>query len=133
MNELKSNIEGRVDAAFESFAGGLSGKLFFAGALTESSARAIEAATKAGAASLVVAEELTAGKAAMRAGTVNFLVNSLDEALRILKNEIRKKQPVAVAVLGAMELVVAEMKERGVQPDVVLEDAGLGGEILKQV
>ena len=38
-----------------------------------------------------------------RDGVIDFLVNSLDEALRILKNEIRKRQPVAVAVSVAPE------------------------------
>lgn len=131
MSEQTSKREGRIDAAFAAFADGQGGKLFFAGTLTETSASAIAAATKAGAAALVVAEELAAGKAAMRAGTVNFLVNSLDEALRILKNEIRKKQPVAVAVVGELGAIVTEMKVRGVQPEYVLEDAGLGGAVVE--
>lgn len=119
MEERRSSADAVLRAALCETPGG--GMLFFAGRLSAESAVYIEAATKAGAVALVVAEELAAGKAAMRAGTVNFLVKSLDEALRILKNEIRKKQPVAVAVVGALGPVVAEMEERGVQPDVVLE------------
>lgn len=109
----------------------LGGRLFFAGLLTQESEFYIEAATRAGAAALAVAEEMAVAKAAMRSGRVNFVVNSLDEAMRILKNEIRKKQPVAVCVAGAMTPVVAEMKERGVLPDFVLADAAeVGGRVI---
>lgn len=124
-------------AAVELFAGAgetdLGGRLFFAGELVEQRAVYLEAAMQVGAASLVVAGELSVGKAAMRAGTVNFVVNSLDEALRILKNEIRKKQRVAVCVVGALGQVVAEMQERGVRPDfVVAEVAEVGGKVVCQ-
>jgi urocanate hydratase len=49
---------------------------------------------------------------------VDFLVNSLDEALRILKNEIRKRETVAVCVAAAPEAIVEEMRERGVVADL---------------
>jgi hypothetical protein len=55
----------------------------------------------------------------MRDGIIDFLVNSLDEALRILKNEIRKQQPVAVGVSVAPEIIVNEMLDRGVLPDLL--------------
>jgi urocanate hydratase len=80
------------------------------------------AANIAGAASLGVDAHADRAKVAVRQGICDFMVNSLDEALRILKNEIRKKQPVAVALVGDPERVVAEMLERGVQPDLIACD-----------
>jgi hypothetical protein len=77
------------------------------------------AANIAGAASLGVDAHADRAKLALRQGICDFMVNSLDEALRILKNEIRKKQPVAVALVGDPARVVAEMLERGVQPDLI--------------
>jgi urocanate hydratase len=55
-------------------------------------------------------------KQAIRDGVVDFLVTSLDEAVRILKNEIRKRQPVAVCVDAKSDTVAAEMAERGIVP-----------------
>ncbi len=46
-------------------------------------------------------------------------MTSLDEALRILKNEIRKRETVAVCVAAAPETVEREMLERGVLPDLL--------------
>jgi hypothetical protein len=96
----------------------LGGKLLFAGELIPSRAL-IVAANIAGAASLSASADATAQKQAIRDGVIDFLVNSLDEALRILKNEIRKRQPVAVCVSLAPELVEREMEERGVLPDLL--------------
>jgi hypothetical protein len=50
---------------------------------------------------------------------VDFLINTLDEALRILKNQVRKRETVAVCVAGAPEAVEREMLERGVLPDLL--------------
>ena len=55
----------------------------------------------------------------MHAGVIDFLVNSLDEALRILKNEIRKREPVSVAVSIAPQAIAQEMLDRGVLPDLL--------------
>jgi hypothetical protein len=49
----------------------------------------------------------------------DFLVTSLDEALRILKNEIRKREAVAVCVAAAPRPWRCEMLERGVLPDLL--------------
>lgn len=77
------------------------------------------AANIAGAASLGLEPDLARAKAAIRSGACDFLVNTLDEALRILKNEIRKKKPVSVVLVGEPRGVLAEVVERGVQPDLV--------------
>jgi Urocanase Rossmann-like domain len=77
------------------------------------------AANVAGAASLGLEADLARAKASIRNGACDFLVNTLDEALRILKNEIRKKKPVAVVLVGEPPGMVAEMVGRGVQPEIV--------------
>lgn len=80
------------------------------------------AANLAGAASLGLEQDLSRAKGAIRSGACDFLVNTLDEALRILKNEIRKKKGVAVVLIGGPPGAVAEMVERGVQPEIVVGD-----------
>jgi hypothetical protein len=106
-------------------AGDLHGVFLFAGNLTDESTALLRAANIAGAASLVATHEAALARAALHEGAIDFLVTSLDEALRILKNELRKRQRVAVAVSIAAELLAAEMLERGVQPDLFAgADAG---------
>jgi hypothetical protein len=95
---------------------GLGGKLLFAGELDDQSCRLVRAANIAGSASLSATADVTVQKQAIRDGVVDFLVTSLDEAVRILKNEIRKRQPVAVCVAAKPDTVAAEMAERGIVP-----------------
>ena len=81
------------------------------------------AANIAGAASLAASPDPAALRQAMRDGVIDFFVNSLEEALRILKNEIRKRQTVSVAVAIAAVSLTAQMLDRGVLPDLL---PGLG-------
>ena len=78
------------------------------------------AANIASGASLGVDPDLARAKASIRSGACDFLVNTLDESLRILKNEIRKKKAVSVVLVGSAPGVVAEMVERGVQPEILV-------------
>ncbi|HZD47238.1 MAG TPA: hypothetical protein VE178_00715 [Silvibacterium sp.] len=101
---------------------GLGGSLLVYAGLDWSGIALTFAANVAGAASLGLEQDLGRAKAAVRNGACDFLVNTLDEALRILKNEIRKKNPVAVALVGDPREAVAEMVERGVQPEIIAGD-----------
>ena len=53
------------------------------------------AASIAGAACFALESRLDVCRATLHAGACDFVVNSVDEALRILKNEIRKRKPVS--------------------------------------
>jgi len=75
------------------------------------------AASIAGAATLALVDDGHEAKKAFRRGEVDFIVNTLDEALRALKNEVRQKRPLSVALVSDVDAAVAEMVERGVQPD----------------
>lgn len=97
----------------------LGGKLLYAGELDESGRALAIAGNIAGAATLAASADPASLRQAQRDGAIDFLVNSLDEALRILKNEIRKREPVAVAVSAAPAAVSQEMLDRGVLPDLL--------------
>jgi hypothetical protein len=101
---------------------GLGGSLLFAGEISKTSSHLLRAANIAGTASLAASSDQARLRQAMHQGTVDFLVTSLDEALRILKNEIRKRQPVAVAVSAAPEALAIAMLDRGVQPDLLFAE-----------
>lgn len=97
------------------------GQLFWAGELDATGRALAVAGNISGAATLVATARVEHQKQAVRDGVVDFMVTSLDEALRILKNEIRKHEPVAVCVAAALEAVEREMVERGVRPDLIRE------------
>jgi len=99
----------------------LGGQLFWAGELDATGQALVIAGNIAGTASLAATSDPEAQRQAVREGIVDFLVNSLDEALRILKNEVRKRATVAVCVGAALDAVEHEMVERGVRPDVFRE------------
>jgi hypothetical protein len=98
---------------------GLGGKLLYAGDLDENGRALVVAANIAGAAALCASADPVAQKNAMRDGIVDFVVTNFDEALRILKNEIRKRQGVAVSVAAPSEDIESQMAARGVLPDIL--------------
>ncbi len=104
---------------------GLGGKLLYAGELTSAGRDLLFAANIAGAASLAASADPTVQRMAMRDGVVDFVVTSLEEALRILKNEIRKRQTVSVGVGVAPQKLVEAMLERGVLPELLAADGQL--------
>lgn len=60
-------------------------------------------------------------KAAVHNGSCDFMVNTLDESLRVLKNELRKHKALAVGLLGDASVILPAMVDRGAQPDLVAE------------
>lgn len=110
--------------------GGLGGRLVVATGLGSVTAGGLGpgaevalGATLAGAAFLCIESQAALVKQAMQAGCCDFMVNNLDEALRVLKNEVRKRRPVSVGLVGDAATVLAEMVERGVLPDVLTDTA----------
>jgi len=98
---------------------GLGGKLLYAGEIDPEGRNLLYAANIAGAASLAASADPIALRHAMRDGVIDFFVNSLEEALRILKNEIRKRQTVSVGVAAEPLHLAEQMLDRGVLPDLL--------------
>jgi hypothetical protein len=110
----------------------MAGHLLLIDGLTDEGDALLIAASIAGAASLVLETRVDAIRYCVRNGIVDFAVNTLSEALRILKNELRKRQPIAVLLEREAAGVLAEMVERGVQPDMLrwaASDMALKGSI----
>ncbi|MGD0481768.1 MAG: hypothetical protein ABSA42_16455 [Terracidiphilus sp.] len=101
---------------------GLGGSLFYAGEMDGMGRALVVAANIAGAATLVASADLALQKQAIREAIADFLVTSLDEALRILKNQLRKRETVSVCVAMAVAAMEREMNERGVRPDLLRRD-----------
>ena len=106
-------------AASQFGARSLAGRLLLIDGLAQEGDALLIAASIAGGASLVLETGTDAVRHCVRNGIVDFAVTTLAEALRILKNEIRKQQPIAVLLEQQPTAVLAEMVDRGAQPDML--------------
>jgi urocanate hydratase len=121
--------QGIVQGTFETFAaaaekhlgGSLEGKLVVSGGMGGMGGAQPLAATMNGAAFLGIDVDPERIKKRLKTGYCDFMVNTLDEALRILKNAVRKKEAVSVGLIGNCADVIPELAERGVVPDLLTD------------
>src|SRR3954463_6678745 len=114
--------QGIVQGTFETFAaagekhfgGSLAGKLIVSGGMGGMGGAQPLAATMNGARFLGIDVDPERIKKRLKTGYCDFMVNSLDEALRILKNAVRKKEAVSVGLVGNCADVIPELAVRGV-------------------
>jgi len=60
-------------------------------------------------------------KRRQKGGFCEVMVNNLDEALRILKNAVRRREPASVGLIGNAAEVLPELAQRGVLPDLLTD------------
>ena len=60
-------------------------------------------------------------KRRVKTGYCDVMVNDLDEALRILKNAVRKREATSVGLVGNCADVIPELARRGVVPDLLTD------------
>src|SRR5215471_1817300 len=121
--------QGIVQGTFETFAaagekhfgGELEGKLIVSGGMGGMGGAQPLAATMAGAAFLGIDVDPERIKKRLKTGYCDYMVNTLDEALRILKNAIREKKAVSVGLVGNCAEIIPELGARGVVPDVLTD------------
>src|SRR5256884_4911096 len=121
--------QGIVQGTFETFSaagekhfgGDLAGKLIVSGGMGGMGGAQPLAATMAGAAFLGIDVDPDRIKKRLRTGYCDFMVTTLDEALRILKNAVRKKENISVGLVGNCADIVPELAERGVVPDILTD------------
>jgi urocanate hydratase len=76
------------------------------------------AANIAGAGCLAIDPRTDVCRAALRSGSSDFVVNTVDEALRVLKNEIRQRRAVSVGLTLGLHVALEELLDRGVLPEL---------------
>jgi urocanate hydratase len=121
--------QGIVQGTFETFsaagekhfAGDLAGKLIVSGGMGGMGGAQPLAATMTGAAFLGIDVDPERIKKRLKTSYCDFMVTTLDEALRILKNAVRKKENVSVGLVGNCADVIPELAERGVVPDILTD------------
>src|SRR5947209_15483931 len=108
-------------AADKHFGGSLEGKLVVSGGMGGMGGAQPLAATMAGAAFLGIDVDAERIKKRLKTGYCDFMVNTLDEALRILKNAVRTKEAVSVGLVCNCADVLPELAARGVKPDLLTD------------
>jgi urocanate hydratase len=115
------NAAGEKHFGGDHFSGDLGGKLIVSGGMGGMGGAQPLAATMTGAAFLGIDVDPERIKKRLKTGYCDFLVTTLDEALRILKNAVRKKENVSVGLVGNCADIIPELAERGVVPDILTD------------
>lgn len=121
--------QGIVQGTFETFSaagekhfgGDLGGKLIVSGGMGGMGGAQPLAATMTGAAFLGIDVDPERIKKRLKTGYCDFMATTLDEALRILKNAVHKKENVSVGLVGNCADIIPELAERGVVPDILTD------------
>jgi len=115
----------------------LAGKLVVSGGMGGMGGAQPLAATLNGAAFLGIEVDPERIKKRLKTGYCDVMVNSLDEALRILKNAVRKREAISVGLIGNCADLIPELAKRGVVPDLLTDQTSahdpIGGYIPKGV
>jgi len=118
---LQGTYETFASVAKKHFAGDLAGKLVVTGGMGGMGGAQPLAATMNGAAFLGIDVDPERIKRRVKTGYCDVMVTNLDEALRILKNAVRKREAVSVGLVGNCADVIPELASRGVVPDVLTD------------
>src|SRR5438876_3675093 len=118
---VQGTFETFSSAGEKHFAGDLAGKLIISGGMGGMGGAQPLAATMAGAAFLGSDVDAERIKKRLKTGYCDFMVNTLDEALRILKNAVRKKENVSVGLVGNCADTIPELAKRGIMPDILTD------------
>jgi urocanate hydratase len=118
---LQGTYETFAAAARKHFGGDLAGKLVVTGGMGGMGGAQPLAATLNGAAFLGIEVDPERIKRRVKTGYCDVMVNDLDEALRILKNAVRKREATSVGLIGNCATVIPELASRGVVPDLLTD------------
>ena len=118
---LQGTYETFAAAGRKHFQGDLAGKLIASGGMGGMGGAQPLAATLNGAAFLGIDVDPERIKRRVKTGYCDVMVNDLDEALRILKNAVRKREATSVGLVGNCADVIPELARRGVVPDLLTD------------
>jgi urocanate hydratase len=118
---LQGTYETFAAAGRKHFQADLAGKLIASGGMGGMGGAQPLAATLNGAAFLGIDVDPGRIKRRVKTGYCDVMVNDLDEALRILKNAVRKREAISVGLVGNCADLIPELARRGVVPDLLTD------------
>src|SRR3974390_2979326 len=128
---LQGTYETFAAAARKHFAGNLRSKLVVSGGMGGMGGAQPLAAPLNGAPFLGMDADPESIQRRVKGGKCDVMVTPLDEALRILKNAVRKAEAASVGLVGNCADLIPELAQRGVVPDILTDQTSahdaLGG------
>jgi urocanate hydratase len=118
---LQGTYETFAAAGRKHFGGNFAGKLIVSGGMGGMGGAQPLAATMNGAAFLGIDADPERIKRRVKGGHCDVMVNDLDEALRILKNAVRKGEATSVGLVGNCADLIPLLARRGVVPDLLTD------------
>src|SRR5579884_2159788 len=118
---LQGTYETFAAAARKHFGGTLAGKLVVTGGMGGMGGAQPLAATMNGAAFLGVEVDPERIMKRLKAGYCDIMVNSLEEAVRILRSAVHEKKALSVGLVGNCAEILPEMARRGIVPDLLTD------------
>jgi len=118
---LQGTYETFAAAAERHFGGSLAGKLVVSGGMGGMGGAQPLAATMNGASFLGIEVDPERIKRRQKSGYCDILVNSLDEAVRILRSAVHRKEAISVGLAANCADVLPEMARRGIVPDLLTD------------
>jgi len=118
---LQGTFETFAAAAARHFGGDLKGRLVVTGGMGGMGGAQPLAATLNGAAFLGIDVDPERIKKRLKTGYIDVKVTSLDEALRILQNAVRKGEATPVGLVGNCADLIPELAKRGIVPDLLTD------------
>ena len=118
---LQGTFETFAACSRKQFGGDLSGRLVVTGGMGGMGGAQPLAATMNGGAFLGIDVDPERIKRRVKSGYCDLMVTSLDEALRILKNAVRKREATSVGLVGNCADLIPDLAKRGVVPDVLTD------------
>src|SRR5579872_1236369 len=118
---VQGTYETFVEVGRRHYGGDLSGKWILTAGLGGMGGAQPLAAVMAGASMLAVECQASRIEMRLRTGYLDRQARDLDEALAMIEDSCRAKQPLSVGLLGNAAEIFPELVRRGVRPDVVTD------------
>ncbi|MCS6953675.1 MAG: urocanate hydratase [Bryobacterales bacterium] len=118
---VQGTYETFAAAARKHFGGSLAGKFVVSGGMGGMGGAQPLAAVMNGGAFLGIEVDPERIKRRLKSGYCDIMVNSLDEAIRILRHAVHDKQALSVGLVGNCAEVLPEMVRRGIVPDLLTD------------
>ena len=118
---IQGTFETFAAAGVKHFGGELAGKLIVSGGMGGMGGAQPLAATMTGACFLGIDVDPERIRKRLKTGYCDHMVESLDEALKILFEAKRKKENISVGLVGNCADVIPELAERGIVPDILTD------------
>ena len=118
---VQGTYETFVEMGRQHYGGDLAGRWILTAGLGGMGGAQPLAATMAGASMLAIECQADRIQKRLDTGYLDRSADSLDEALEIIEQSVKDKQPVSVGLLGNAADLLPELVERGIKPDAVTD------------